>query len=320
MLAAPLPADEVPRLQALQQMQLLDTPPDDRLDTITHLARRLFDVPIALVTLVDRDRQWFKSRAGSEAVESPRDISICGHVIVQDEVFVVEDTLSDQRFHDNPLITGDPHIRFYAGMPLKAPSGHRIGTLCVIDTAPREFSGESRDLLQNLARLAEHALCHIALATVDELTRISNRRGFCQQARQALATANRAGRKSVLLLVDLNGLRMINDNYGHEAGDAALAHFAHCLVSSARQSDPVGRVAGGQFCVFMPDSDSDGAREMVKGLIGQVSQLNASGLVPMSLRFSVGLAAADPALDRHLDALLVEADAQLQANRRRQQR
>lgn len=317
MLAAPLAQDEAPRLHALQQMQLLDTPPDDRLDTVTDLARLLFNVPIALVTLVDRERLWHLSHRGTETTETRRDISICGHVIVQDDVLVVENTLSDPRFHDNPLVTGDPHVRFYAGVPLKAQSGHRVGTLCVIDREPRSFASESRDLLRNLARLAEHQLQFISLETTDELTRISNRRGFCQQTRRALAAANRAGCQSVLLLVDLIGFKMINDNYGHEAGDAVLAHFGHCLMLSCRESDPVGRIGGDQFGVFMPNAGADGARALVKRLVGHAARLNSSGLVPMSLRFSVGLAVADPALDQDIDALLVQADLQLQANKRR---
>jgi len=318
MLIAPHPADEALRLRALQQMQLLDTPPDERVEIITQLARRLFNVPIVLLSLVDHDRLWFKSRHGLEATESPRDTSICSHVILQDDVYVVEDALHDLRFADDPMVAGEPFVRFYAGVPLKTPAGHCIGALCVIDSVPREFSDDDRRLLRDLGRLAECQLNYIGHATIDDLTQIANRRGFCQLAGQALAASNRAGRKSVLLLINLNGFRMINDNYGHEAGDAALAHFAHYLSLACRQSDPVGHLGGDQFGVFLLDTEADGARALVKRLVGQVAQLNASGLVPMSLRFSVGLAIVDPALDQELDALLTQADAQLQENRRRQ--
>lgn len=318
MLAAPILADENARLRALHQMQLLDTPRDQHLDAVTRLARQLLNVPIAVVALVDHDRLWLKSSDGYEVTEVPRETSICAHVITQDSVFVVEDTKSDLRFFDSPVVTGSPHIRFYAGVPLNSSSGHHIGTLCIMDTVPRAFAEEQREILRNLALLAEQQLRSMAVATADELTQIANRRGFCRQARQMLAATCRAGRKSVLLLVDLNGFRMINDNYGHEVGDEALAQFAHCLALSCRQSDPVGRLGGDQFGVFMPNADADGARALVKRLVTEVAQLNSSGLVPMSLRFSVGLAVADPALDHDLDALLVQADAQLNANKRRQ--
>jgi len=318
MLAAPIPADETQRLRALQQMQLLDTPADERVEIITQLASRLFDLPIVLVALADQDRMWFKSCRGFKMTEVPRDISICSHVIVQDDVFVIENCLSDARFHDNPEVAFDPHIRFYAGVHLKAPSGHCIGTLCIIDTVPRSFSSDDRVLLRDLARLAQHQLHYIALATTDELTQIPNRRGFLQLAGQALAATNRMGRPSVLLLINLNDFRMIIENFDHDAADSALAHFAHYLTLSCRESDAVGRIDGDQFCVLMANSDAEGARALVKRLVGQVAQLNSSGLVPMSLRFSIGLVVTNPAQDKDLEALLIRANAQLQENRRRQ--
>lgn len=130
------PADEPARLDALRALNILDTSPEERFDRLTRLAKRLFDVPIALVSLVDVDRQWFKSCVGLDASETPRDISFCGHAIVGDEILMIRDTLVDERFHDNPLVTGAPHIRFYAGCPLRVPNGSKIGTLCLIDADP----------------------------------------------------------------------------------------------------------------------------------------------------------------------------------------
>ncbi|MDP4528507.1 ATP-binding protein [Alkalimonas delamerensis] len=154
----PLPDNETQRLQALQQLAVLDTEAEERFDRLTRLARRLFDVPIALITLVDADRQWFKSRQGLDACETGRDISFCGHAILQPDVFVVPDASKDDRFADNPLVTGAPHIRFYAGAPLRTASGYRIGTLCVIDRRPRVLDQEAQHALRDLADCVEREL------------------------------------------------------------------------------------------------------------------------------------------------------------------
>jgi GAF domain-containing protein len=158
MLAPTLPTDENERLAALRSLAILDTPADERFDRITHIAQRLFDVPIVLVSLVDECRQWFKSAQGLSASETPRDISFCGHAIHAGKVFVVENALSDSRFADNPLVTGPPDIRFYAGAPLATTGGFRVGTLCLIDSKPRVFPEADQQMLRDLARWVEEEL------------------------------------------------------------------------------------------------------------------------------------------------------------------
>lgn len=152
---APLPDDEEARLRALHELCILDTAPEERFDRYTRLASALFDVPIALVSLVNSDRQWFKSHQGLDAVETPRDMAFCAHAITQDSVFVVNDAIQDPRFADNPLVTGEPHVRFYAGVPLKLAHGSRIGTLCLIDNRPRELDETKLDLLRDLGKMLE---------------------------------------------------------------------------------------------------------------------------------------------------------------------
>ncbi len=154
----PLPRDEPQRLGALHRLGLLDTEPEERFDRLTRLAAGMFKVPIALVSLVDEDRQWFKSCFGLNANETSREVAICAHAIVCDDMLVVPDTLLDGRFAENPLVTGDPHIRFYAGVPLSVAGGHRIGTLCLIDHRPRELDHAARRLLRDLATLVEEEL------------------------------------------------------------------------------------------------------------------------------------------------------------------
>jgi GAF domain-containing protein len=154
MLAAPLPANEDERLAALYALLILDTPPEERFDKIVAFAASEFDVPIALLTLVDRERQWFKASTGIDVCETGRDISFCGHAILQPEIMVVPDALQDARFADNPLVTGEPGIRFYAGAPLTMPSGAALGTLCLIDRRPRTLDAMELGILSTLRDLA----------------------------------------------------------------------------------------------------------------------------------------------------------------------
>lgn len=155
---APMPADEPQRLQALRELLILDTPPEQRFDRIVAFASQEFDVPIALVSLVDRNRQWFKARVGLAACETGRDISFCGHAVVETGTLVIPDTHADPRFADNPLVLGPPHIRFYAGAPLRLPSRHAVGTLCLIDTRPRHLDGTDLAILGSLRDLVVQEL------------------------------------------------------------------------------------------------------------------------------------------------------------------
>jgi signal transduction histidine kinase len=150
---APLPPNENDRLSALKNYEILDTPPEPEFDALTELASAICGTPIALISLVDRDRQWFKSKVGLAASETSRDVSFCGHALLETEIFIVEDAQQDERFKDNPLVTGAPSIRFYAGAQLRNDTGHAIGTLCVIDTQPRTLSNEKRKALQTLSHM-----------------------------------------------------------------------------------------------------------------------------------------------------------------------
>ncbi|AMC33393.1 GAF domain-containing protein [Janthinobacterium sp. B9-8] len=152
------PPDEALRVKTLRELLILDTPPDARFDNLTRAAAAFFRVQIAVVSLIDVNRQWFKSACGLDAKETARDISFCGHAILQDDVFVIEDALLDERFFDNPLVSGEPNIRFYAGAPLKTSNGMNLGTLCLIDKHPGALLDFEIEMLSDMAKLVVQEL------------------------------------------------------------------------------------------------------------------------------------------------------------------
>jgi GAF domain-containing protein len=155
---APLPRDEEERLAAVRRLGLLDTPEEERFDRHARIAATAFDAPIALITLIDRERQWYKAHYGFEFSETSRDMGFCSHAILGNEPLIVNDTLSDDRFAENPVVIGDPHVRFYAGVPLHSADGARVGAICVVDHKPRSFSAAQVRTLRDIARLVEEEL------------------------------------------------------------------------------------------------------------------------------------------------------------------
>ncbi len=193
MISPTIPEDEKQRMEKLRALKLLDSLPEERFDRLTRMAKRMFGVDISVLSLIDDDRQWFKSKSTEIELpdEAPRETSFCGHAILGNDVFVVEDAIDDHRFKDNPLVTEDPNIRFYAGYPLKVNNGSALGTLCIIDSAPRKFNAEDSQLLKDLGVIAEQEIAALQLATLDELTLISNRRGFTDLTNHSLNICRR---------------------------------------------------------------------------------------------------------------------------------
>lgn len=193
MMTAPIPPNETKRLKVLWQYEVLDTVPEEVFDDLTELAAKICEAPIALISLVDEKRQWFKSKVGISISETSRDVSFCAHAITQPGLFIVPDATQDPRFANHPFVVAGPRIRFYAGAPLVTPDGHALGTLCVLDTTPRELRADQK---QALRILAHHVVSQLELRRrsreLGDVRRDNERlKGSLEKARAKLATARR---------------------------------------------------------------------------------------------------------------------------------
>jgi diguanylate cyclase (GGDEF)-like protein len=253
------------------------------------MAKRMFDVSISLVSLIDEDRQWFKSAQGLEATETPRDISFCGHAINQEGLFIIPNAIEDERFFDNPLVTDAPNIRFYAGYTLKLREGLNIGTLCLIDPKPRVMDDEDQQLLRDLGAMIEQEIKSIQLAALDEQTLICNRRGFLNLVDHSLKMCRRNQVSMSFLLFDLNKFKAINDTYGHHEGDFVLTKFAQIMLDTFRDVDVIGRLGGDEFVVMLTDSSKENAEEILARFAVAVDEANETINKPYKIEYSVGV-------------------------------
>jgi diguanylate cyclase (GGDEF)-like protein len=306
------PANEEARVATLRSLNILDTLPEERFDRLTRLARRIFNVPIALVSLVDAERQWFKSNQGFEqATEGPRDESFCAHAILSDELLEVPDALKDMRFFDNPAVTGGLGLRYYAGRPLKSASGMRLGTLCLVDTRPRELTDDEKASLDDLASMAEQEIMAMQLATLDHLTQLTNRRGFEALGRHVLSACQRLGFPLSVIMMDLDGFKAINDTLGHDEGDQALKAFAQLLLDCFRSSDVVARLGGDEFAVLLSNTSEGQARETLRRLGPALDAYNAGSGRGYKLAYSAGVYCEQSPGSVDLAELLRKADQAL---------
>lgn len=440
MRAPRVPSNEEARLHELWALNVLDTPPSERLDRITRVAAAALSVPMALISLVDQQRQWFKSRLGLSVPETSRDVSFCGHAVADDRLMIVPNAEVDERFCDNPLVTGPPDIRFYAGQVIHGPGGYPIGTLCVLDRKARDLSPEGVRLLTDLAALAEDEICastlaaewtslrqtarffedlaenagdlvqavgpdgeieyvnstwrsvldyvgqpapsnifaviapeehrhcgeifaeilrggdaprvetvfvsragtripvigsvtrysgpdHLhtrgvfrdarpdvvarnalrELAEIDALTGLPNRRVLDQRLTALVNLAVRYGRPLCVAFLDVDRFKAINDTHGHATGDRVLRRLADVLSANTRRSDVVARHGGEEFCVVLPDTADELAKELLDAL---QAKFRAAGEAPAEgpiATFSAGVACLSA--DRQTpEALLHAAD------------
>ena len=288
---APLPDNEATRLDTLASYDILDSLPEQAYDDIVLIASALSGTPIALVSLIDEQRQWFKARLGLDVSETARELAFCGHAILDPgEMLIVKDALEDERFASNPLVVSEPNIRFYAGAPLVTSEGTALGTLCVIDRVPRELGTHQIAMLRALARQVmtqlelrralgqlrdaarvneAHQRQHVvyqrqleqaneslrAESDTDSLTTLMNRRAFDLRLDEEYDRAARYGTELSIIMIDVDDFKAVNDVYGHSAGDTGLVKVANILSAGTRGSDSLARYGGEEFAVVLPNTE-----------------------------------------------------------------
>jgi diguanylate cyclase (GGDEF)-like protein len=249
---------EEARLATLDRYDILDSPREQAFDRVTRLTKKLFQVRFVMITLIDAHRAWAKSAQGMDFNEGPRSLSFCQHTILEKRPLVVPDATLDARFSQNPFVTGEPHLRFYVGVPLTMSDGHNIGTLCIFDSEPRKLTTEELDLLSDLARMVVDELELRLLATRDSLTGALSRRAFKEEAERSAALALRHHHDLSCVAFDLDHFKAINDTHGHSAGDTVLTAVVRAALGELREADLIGRLGGEEFAVLLPHTGSPG--------------------------------------------------------------
>jgi diguanylate cyclase (GGDEF)-like protein len=314
------------KLSRIYESEFLYTPIEERFERITRLARRALSAPVAAISLVNADKQWFKSVAGWTVSELPLGRSLCGTTLEKEQLTVIRDTAADPRTRDHPLVTGSPRFRFYAGHPLHNEQRAVIGTFCVFDVKPRHFDAADEQCLMDLVGVTTRELfaeeiraAHKQLLSklssarresmMDPLTRLWNRRGASVMIKDALEQADRNRTALALALLDFDNFKRINDTYGHQTGDDVLRKTAGRLVGSVRGSDIVSRLGGDEFLILMSGTDGETAKrvtERVRRRMLEAPIPTRQGEIPISV--SVGLTVREPGETIDGDHLIARAD------------
>ena len=303
---SPIPDNEAERIAALRSAMCAYVPREDRFDRITRMAQRMMHVPIALISIIEDDEQWFRSAQGLQVAQTTRDISFCGHAIMQSDVFYVPDTLKDLRFAKNPLVVGPPFIRAYCGWPLEIALGLRVGTLCVLDTMPRTFSLEDQETLADLAHMVESELrinaltdnqkALMAMASRDQRKRLLDPQtgcwsegGFIELLKRTLKDVQVGTVYAVLCSFQLEN--DVDFNLSDEKGGAIAK--AMLIAQFIRQRLPSNavlcRMPCGRGCILFAARDKDVVREQVSTFLQEPGYEPVAGMVfpqRMQLRYS----------------------------------
>ena len=307
--------DEYGRIACLHRYEVLDSEPEQPFDKITSLVKTVLKVPICAVSLVDRERQWFKSIVGLDARQTPRAISFCTHTVRSREPLVINDAALDSRFSDNPLVLGAPFIRSYAGAPLQSPEGYNLGSLCAIDTEPRSFDEAELGVLKSFAALVVDELELRRIAERDHLTGALTRRGFTAQVEKEIGRFDRHNRPSALLTFDIDHFKSVNDTFGHPFGDEVLKAVAACCEHGLRPSDTFGRMGGEEFAILAAETSAADALLCAERFRSAVARLRFDGRPDFRVTASFGIA---PLTRERCDLArwLADVDAALYAAKR----
>ncbi|MEH6660850.1 MAG: diguanylate cyclase [Parasphingorhabdus sp.] len=303
---------EAARQFALERYDILDTPEEASFDHITMAMKLALDVPFAGVSFMDGDRLWFKSKSGVATSEIPRDISFCDFAIAQQGPMIIEDTLQDERFKENPVVVNSPFFRSYIGVPLITPDGYNIGTLCASDIIPRQYSDEKIDRMKQLAELVIHELELRQQSKKDRLTGALSRSGFAVEVQNAMSLYERQGIKSTLVIFDVDLYKMVSKRFGRPSGNALLRSIIQPLVRRLRRSDYIGRLGGTQFAVLLTCTVEEKARHATAKIQREMEQSNTE------IYFDVGFCEITPAMgvgDDWLDQANINLLADKQAAR-----
>lgn len=327
-----MPDNEAARLEMLKAYGVLDTPPESFYDDIAQLAAYICRAPIASISFIDTERQWFKTSVGAAAGqvpgEIPREDAFCAQAILNpDDVMVVNDAFNDPRFAGNPLVTGNPPIHFYAGVPIVTKSGEALGALCVMDTEPRDLSEAVLSALRNLARqvmayldfgksLGELQSCQMRLSQVnqklaeqnitDDLTLLKNRRGFRQALSAEWERTFRYSNPLSLLLIDVDECKTYKDEFGRAVCDEMLLRVAKLINHSTRELDSIARLSDDEFAVVLPETDSEGALQIAERIRYRIE---LETWPRHAVTVSIGVASYNGQADA--DTLLADADQAL---------
>lgn len=328
-----IPADEDERLEALGGLGILYSPSEERFDRITKLARKIFDVPIVLVSLVAEDCQWFKSAQGITADQTPREVSFCGHAILSDDALVVPDASVDERFADNPLVTGPPNLRFYAGYPVEY-KGKKLGTLCLIDDQPRTFSASDREDLKSMALWVQNEISLTALSEaqvellkelgaakrlsmIDPLTKTWNRQGMEELLVKEMARSRREQESVSIMTIDIDDFGRVSDEFGQAVADSVLMETAQRIRTAVRPQDLIGRYDSDQFLLFLGDCFTNRAAGIAQRVLACINEEPvAVGDFSVGISASIGTACIARAENGDIQPLLdLAREAMLDARR-----
>lgn len=300
---------EAERLAALESLDLLDTPRDEGLDRVVRLIKDIFTVDIGIVSLIDAHRQWYKSCIGMPVDEVPREDTFCRYVLDIEQPIIVEDATKDPRFASNPAVTGEAHIRFYAGVPLRTKEGHAIGTVCAIDRRTRSFGSKDLSILTELSGVAMDRIMLLQSAATDGLTEVLTRRAFRSEAEQLISLAVRHQHDLSCIALDIDHFKRVNDTHGHAAGDEVLKAVAAICKAGLRVGDLFGRLGGEEFVVLLPHVDRDGAMAVAEKLRTAISAQPVSGAFgELTVTASFGVSTLS-IVSKDIDTLLAQADA-----------